>query len=70
MKVDIHGNVFATGPGGILVLSPEGKQLGLLRIGRPVSNLAFGGDGRLYATAKDAVIRVAVKTKPARIIKH
>lgn len=70
LKVDIHGNVFATGPGGVLVLSPEGVQLGLLRVeGRPASNVAFGGDGRLYITAKDMVVRVAVKTKPARIIK-
>lgn len=70
MKVDIHGNVFATGPGGVLVISPEGKLLGLLEVDRPVSNVAFGADGRLYATAKDAVVRVAVKTKPARIVKR
>jgi gluconolactonase len=69
LKVDIHGNIFATGPGGILVISPEGKLLGMLRLDRPVSNLAFGGDGRLYATAKDIVVRLRVATKPARIIK-
>lgn len=69
MKVDIHGNVFASGPGGVLILSPEGSLLGRLHLDRPVSNVAFGGDGRLYITAKDLVARLGVKTKPARILR-
>jgi sugar lactone lactonase YvrE len=28
MKVDAQGNVWAAGQGGIVILSPEGKQLG------------------------------------------
>lgn len=68
IKVDIHGNVFASGPGGVLVISPQGELLGRLRFDRPVSNLAFGGDGRLYITAKDIVARLWVKTKPVRIV--
>jgi gluconolactonase len=69
LKVDIHGNVFAAGPGGVLVLSAEGKLLGLLRLDRPAANVVFGGDGRLYITAKDAIMRLPVKTKPVRIIR-
>lgn len=68
MKVDINGNLFATGPGGVLVLSPEGRLLGRFHLDRPVSNLAFGADGRLYMTAKDIVIRVWIKTKPNRVV--
>ena len=69
IKVDIHGNIFASGPGGVLVISPEGLLIGRLRLDRPVSNIAFGGDGRLYITSKDLVARLWVKTKPARIIR-
>ena len=68
MKVDINGNLFATGPGGVLVLSPEGRLLGRFHLNRPVSNLAFGADGRLYMTAKDIVTRVWIKTKPNRVV--
>jgi gluconolactonase len=68
MKVDINGNVFAAGPGGVLVLSPEGVLIGRFQIDRPVSNVAFGGDGRLYATASDVITRIWIKTKPVRII--
>ena len=35
MKIDVQGNIFATGPGGVLVFSPEGKHLGTIR-DRPV----------------------------------
>eukprot|EP00600_Ochromonadales_sp_CCMP1393_P007396 CAMPEP_0174959068 /NCGR_PEP_ID=MMETSP0004_2-20121128/2978_1 /TAXON_ID=420556 /ORGANISM="Ochromonas sp., Strain CCMP1393" /LENGTH=409 /DNA_ID=CAMNT_0016207359 /DNA_START=67 /DNA_END=1293 /DNA_ORIENTATION=- len=58
LKVDIHGNVFATGPGGVIVINPEGKLIGRFRFDRPVSNLAFGADGRLYFTASDIIARV------------
>jgi gluconolactonase len=68
MKVDIHGNLFASGPGGVLVISPEGKLLGRFRLDRPVSNVAFGADGRLYITAADLIVRVWIKTKPNRVI--
>jgi gluconolactonase len=68
IKVDIQGNVFSTGPGGVIVFSPEGEIMGRLRLDRRVSNLAFGGDGRLYLTAGDLVVRMWIKTKPTRII--
>ena len=65
LKVDIHGNVLASGPGGVLVLSPQGELLGRLRLPDKVSNLAFGADGRLYITASDKVLRLRVRTKSA-----
>lgn len=65
LKVDINGNVYASGPGGVIIFSPEGKILGKLTINQPVSNVAFGKDGKLYLTAKDIVTRVRIKTKPA-----
>lgn len=70
LKVDIHGNLYVAGIDGVFVISSQGKLVGRLIMDRPVSNVAFGGDGRLYITAGDIVARVKVTTKPARIIKR
>ncbi len=62
MKVDDAGNVWATGPGGVLVFSPQGKHLGTLRTGEATSNCAFGNNGQyLYATADMYLVRVRLK---------
>ncbi|MFM8702786.1 MAG: SMP-30/gluconolactonase/LRE family protein, partial [Planctomycetia bacterium] len=52
LKVDLAGNVFATGPGGVLVIAADGTHLGTFLTGQATANCAFGGDGRtLYMTA-------------------
>jgi gluconolactonase len=64
MKVDAKGNVFTTGPGGILVLSPTGKHLGTIVPGDVVANCAFGNDGStLYMTVNHQLMRVRTSTK-------
>jgi gluconolactonase len=64
MKIDVDGNLFATGPGGVLILSPDGKHLGTILTGQPTSNCAFGDDGHtLYITANMYLMRVKLKTK-------
>jgi gluconolactonase len=64
MKVDVHGNVFATGPGGVLVLTPDGTLLGRILTGVPTSNVAWGEDGStLFITANHRVLRMVTKTK-------
>jgi len=66
MKVDREGNVWSTGPGGILVISPAGKLLGRLITGEPTSNCNWGGDGStLYITANMFLVRVQTQTKGA-----
>ena len=67
-RVDIYGNIFASGPGGVLVFSPEGDLIGKFHLDKPVSNVAFGGDGRLYFTVSDMIVRVFIRAKPVRII--
>jgi gluconolactonase len=63
MKVDIHGNLWATGPGGVLILSPQGKHLGTLATGVNTANCAWGDDGStLYITANHNLCRVKTKT--------
>ncbi|GAB5404381.1 MAG: SMP-30/gluconolactonase/LRE family protein [Aureliella sp.] len=58
MTVDTNGNLWASGPGGIYVLSPQGKILGRLVTGQKTSNCTFGADGFLYITADSHVCRV------------
>lgn len=62
MKVDKKGNLYATGPGGILVLSPEGDHLGTIGLPVPATNLAFGqNDKVLYVTARDILIKIKLR---------
>lgn len=64
MTVDARGNLFATGPGGLLVISPEGQHLGTIVTGQATSNAAFGDDGAsLYLTADADIIRVRTTTR-------
>jgi gluconolactonase len=63
LKVDKAGRLFASGPGGIYVLSPEGKALGLIATGKAAANCAFGEDGRtLFLTSSDMLARVRLKS--------
>ena len=64
MKVDIAGNIFATGPGGVFVFDKTGKHLGTLATGVPTANVGFGDDGStLYITADKNLVRVKTTTK-------
>lgn len=64
LAVDANGNLFATGPGGVLVLSPQGKHLGTILTGHATANCKFGDDGgTLYVTAHEYLLRVETKTK-------
>ena len=64
MKVDAYGNLFATGPGGVLIFTPRGKHLGTILTGQLTANCAFGDDGStLYMAADDYLMRVRLKTK-------
>jgi gluconolactonase len=59
MKVDRKGNLFLAGPGGILVVDPEGEHLGTIGLPIPPSNLAFGPRQRtLYVTAGSTIVRI------------
>jgi len=64
MKVDRKGNLFATGPGGVLVISPEGRHLGTIVTGDLVANCAWGDDGSvLYLTSNHCLCRIKTMTK-------
>jgi gluconolactonase len=64
MKVDVEGNVFCGGAGGIYVMDAKGKKLGRIVHGQPATtNMAFGGgDWRtLFFTNRDRLGSVNVK---------
>ncbi|MBE2283062.1 MAG: SMP-30/gluconolactonase/LRE family protein [Prosthecobacter sp.] len=65
MKVDTNGNIWTTGPGGVLVISKEGKHLGTILTGQATANCAFGGEdrGTLYITADMFLLRVKTLAK-------
>lgn len=64
LKVDQQGNLFATGPGGILLFAPDGTHLGTLNTQVPTANCAWGDDGTvLYITADSNLCRVRTTTK-------
>ncbi len=66
LKVDAQGNLFAAGPGGIYVLTPEGKQLGWFDLGGPTGNSNWGEDGStLFVTSGHTVYRIRLNTKGA-----
>ena len=59
LRVTPDGTIFATAPGGVLVMNPDGKRLGRIRTGTPIANCAFGDDGRtLYMTSQHFLARI------------
>lgn len=64
LTVDVNGNVWATAPGGVIVLTPEGKHIGTLITTQRTANCKFGEDGStLFIAADDYVLKVPTKTK-------
>jgi len=63
MKIDSAGNIYATGPAGIMIFSPEGKLLGTIQFPELPANCAWGDtDGKtLYVTARTSLYRIHLK---------
>jgi gluconolactonase len=64
MKVDVEGNVYCGGAGGIWIMDPAGKKLGRILHGAPATtNVGFGGDDwkTLYFTSRNHLGSVNVK---------
>jgi gluconolactonase len=59
IKVDRAGNLYVSGPGGLWVISPEGRHLGTIIAPMHVHNLAWGDDGKtLYLCARGGLYRM------------
>ena len=64
MKVDVEGNVYCGGAGGIWIMDKTGNKLGRIVHGAPATtNLAFGGDDwkTVYFTSRNHLGSVKVK---------
>jgi sugar lactone lactonase YvrE len=68
MKVDIKGNVYSTGSGGVWIFSPNGELLGIIKTPEPPANLAWGDSDyqTLYITARHSLYRVRLKIEGIR----
>jgi gluconolactonase len=63
LKVDVRGNVWETAAGGVWIISPEGKHLGIIRTPELAANVEFGGSDRktLYIAARTSIYKIRVK---------
>jgi gluconolactonase len=63
LKIDRNGNVFATGPGGIWIISKAGKLIGRIKVnGLVAANCAFSPDEKtLYITASTQLLRLKMR---------
>ncbi len=64
LKTDNKGNIFSTGPGGVLVLTAAGELLGRIDTGEATANCNWGEDGStLFITADMYICKIKTKTK-------
>ena len=68
MKVDKAGNLYVSGPGGLWILSPQGKHLGTIIVPKHPHNFAWGdADGKtLYLCARSGLYRMKLNIEGIR----
>jgi gluconolactonase len=69
MKVDERGNIWVTGPGGVLAFSPEGEHIGTIEVPVRVGNLIWGGPdwNWMFIPATSSVYRIECKVSGNRL---
>jgi hypothetical protein len=78
LRVDTKGNLYETGPGGVWIISPEGKHLGTIRALEQLANIGFGDADKntLYIAARTSIYnqsriaREVLWTRASRIVAH
>ena len=68
IKVDKAGNLYVSGPGGLWIISPEGKHLGTIIAPKHPHNFAWGdADGKtLYLCARSGLYRIKLNIEGVR----
>ena len=62
LKVHSSGNIFTSGPNGILIISPNGKLLATINFGKGVTNCSFDkNENYLYVTGFNDISRIKLK---------
>lgn len=63
LKIDSAGNIWASGPGGIRIITPQGKVLGQIKLPEVAANLAWADGGKTaYITGSTSIYRLALAT--------
>jgi len=64
LALDHSGNVYATGPGGVLILDSSGRHLGTVALEEIATNVGWGDDGKtLYITAHTSLYRIKLSAE-------
>lgn len=64
LKLDSAGNIWTSGPGGIRIITPQGKVLGQIKLPEVAANLAWAADGQtLYITGSTSIYRLRAKVR-------
>jgi gluconolactonase len=60
LRVDIRGNLWETGPGGVWIITPEGKHIGTIALPELGANVEFGDADRktLYIAARTSIYKI------------
>ena len=59
LTLDQSGNIYASGPGGVIILNKKGQHLGTIKLNEVAANVGWGDDGKtLYITASTSLYRV------------
>ena len=68
IRVDKKGNIYGAGPGGVWIISPDGKHLATIKVPEVVSNVAWGdADAKtLYITASTSLYRIKLSVAGVR----
>lgn len=68
--MDTAGNLYVSAPGGLQVLSPEGRHLGTIVTPQHVHNMAWGDDDgkTLYLCARSGLYRIRLNIPGVRPI--
>lgn len=63
LRVDVKGNLWETGPGGVWIISPEGKHLGTILLPELGANVEFGDADRktLYIAARTSIYKIRTR---------
>ena len=69
MKVDMEGNVYVTGAGGLWIVDPVGNHIDTLKFPEQPSNLAFGDSDMMsiYVTARTSIYKIRTNVPGARV---
>ena len=64
LALDRAGNIYATGPGGVMIIDASGEHLGTIAIPEIPTNVAWGDDGKaLYITAHTGLYRIKLSAR-------